>query len=218
MARSGLSTVTVVDALVNALRAQILDGEWPSGASVAEVEVARRFQVSRPTAKAAVRTLVFEGLLRHDSHHAAVVPSLSAGDIEDLYFVRIPLELAMVERLVQSDGVRLDDAENAIGALERLPDDAVTSSFVAADLGFHRALAVATGSWRLERSYNALAGEVHLGMMQTRRTLGRARIAGEHRQILQAIRCADQARAVEAARRHLTGARDALLTMADGMT
>jgi DNA-binding GntR family transcriptional regulator len=218
MSRSGLSTITVVDALVNALRAQILDGEWPPGASVAEVEVARRFQVSRPTAKAAVRTLEFEGLLRHDSHHAAVVPSLSARDIEDLYFVRIPLELAMVERLAQLDAARLDDAENAIGALERLPDDAVTSSFVAADLGFHRALAAATGSWRLERSYNALAGEVHLCMIQTRQALGRTRIVREHRRILQAIRRGDGAEAVEATRRHLAGARDALLTIADGTT
>lgn len=214
MSRSSLSTVTVVDALVEALRAQILDGQWPPTAPVAEVEVARRFQVSRPTAKAAVRTLVFEGLLRHDSHHAAVVPLLSAHDIEDLYFVRIPLELAMVERLSQSDGVRLEDAENAIGALERLTDDAVTSSFVAADLGFHRALAAATGNWRLERSYNALAGEVHLCMMQTRQALGRTRIAREHRRILQAIRRGDGPGAVEAAQRHLAGARDALLTMA----
>ena len=55
-------------------------------------------------------------------------------------------------------------------------------------------------------------------MMQTRQALGRTRIVREHRGILQAIRRGDWAGAVEAARRHLAGAREALLTIADETT
>jgi DNA-binding GntR family transcriptional regulator len=211
MAASILATVSVTDALVGALRAQILDGQWPPGAPVAEVEVARRFEVSRPTAKNAVRTLVHEGLLRQDMHHPPYVPRLTEQDIADLFFVRVPLELAIVERLCASPPTaELAAAAEQIERLRALPTDAPSSAFVAADLGFHRSLADATTSPRMRQTYATLAGEIHLNMIQTRQALGRDRIVREHLQIHRAIACRDTDAAIAGARRHLAGALEAL--------
>jgi DNA-binding GntR family transcriptional regulator len=207
MPASILATVSVTDALAGALRTQILDGQWLPGAPVAEVEVARRFGVSRPTAKTAVRTLVHEGLLRQDAHRAPYVPRLTDADVPDLFFVRMPLEIAIVERLcagVPPDG--LAAAAEQIERLRGLPAAAPTSTFVAADLGFHRALADATQSPRMRRAYATLAGEIHLNMIQTRQALGRERIVREHSAIQQAIAAGDAGTALRQVREHLTGA------------
>jgi DNA-binding GntR family transcriptional regulator len=211
MSASILATVSVTDALADALRAQILDGQWRPGSPVAEVEVARLFGVSRPTAKTAVRTLVHEGLLRQDAHHAPYVPRLTDDDVADLFFVRMPLELAIVERLcARSSAAGLAVAAEHIERLRALPSDAPTSTFVAGDLGFHRALADATQSPRMRRAYATLAGEIHLNMIQTRQELGRERIVREHSAIHDAIAQRDVRAARRHAREHLDGALSAL--------
>jgi DNA-binding FadR family transcriptional regulator len=67
----------------------------------------------------------------------------------------------------------------------------------------------ATGSPRLRRLFASLSGEIHLCMVQTRRLLGRNRIAAEHAGILRAIETRSSG-AVELMREHLAGARHAL--------
>jgi DNA-binding GntR family transcriptional regulator len=208
MTSSSLATVSVTDALRAALRERILDGQLPGGAAVAEVDVARWYGVSRPSAKTAIRALVHEGLLRHEPNRAAYVPRLSAEDVEDLFLVRVPLEEA-VTRLLAADGRPLGVAQDAVRALRRVEPDAPTSRFVEADLRFHEALVDATGSPRLRRLFASLSGEIHLCMVQTRRLLGRNRIAGEHAEILRAIE-SHSAGAVDLMREHLAGAREAL--------
>ena len=170
--------------------------------------MARWYGVSRPSAKTAIRTLVHEGLLRHEPNRAAYVPRLLSEDVEDLFLVRVPLEEA-VTRLLATGGRPLAAAHDAVRALRRVEPDAPTSRFVEADLRFHEALVDATGSPRLRRLFASLSGEIHLCMVQTRQLLGRNRIAGEHAGILRAIE-AQSSGAVELMREHLAGARKAL--------
>ena len=200
-----LGTVSVVDALAQRVREQVLDGEIASGAPVAETEVAAAFGVSRPTAKSAIITLVHSGLLRRDSHRPAYVPQLTAADITDLYRVRIPLEAEAVRGLAR-ERTALPSAHEAVEDLARLADDAPVSRFIATDLRFHRALIEQSGSPRLERLYATILDEVHLAMRQARRALGRERIAREHTAVLDAIAAGDADRAINALCEHLTGA------------
>jgi DNA-binding GntR family transcriptional regulator len=215
-----LATVTVTDALVTALRARILDGDVPPGAALPEVEVARDYRVSRPTAKSALRALTHEGLLRQDPHHAARVPALSAVDITDLFLIRTPLELAAVELVsagsVPGRSLGLRRAADAVRQLRGLDRDAPHSAFVAADLRFHRELVDLAESPRLSRIYEGLHGEIHLCMVQTRLALGRERIAREHTRILRAVEQGGIDGARELMRGHLDGARDALLARMSG--
>ena len=96
----GLKTVSVVDALTTSLRARVLDGQIDAGVGLTETDVATEYEVSRPTAKTAISQLVQEGLLRREAHKSAHVPSLSREDVEDLFLVRMPLELEVVRLVV----------------------------------------------------------------------------------------------------------------------
>lgn len=210
----GLQTVSVVDALTASLRATVLDGRIAPGAGLGETDVAAEYEVSRPTAKAAIAALVAEGLLRREAHRSAQVPTLSRADVEDLFLVRMPLELEVI-RLLADRGVP-ESAAAAVTDLAQVPPDAGHSTFVEADLRFHRVLVDAVGSPRLSRLYQGLSGEIHLSMVQSRYALGRDRIVAEHDAVLAALRAGEVDRATALMREHLAGARDALAGHLDG--
>jgi DNA-binding GntR family transcriptional regulator len=205
-----LHTVSLVDALTETLRTRVLDGDVDAGRGLTENDVAAEYDVSRPTAKAAISTLVQQGLLRREPHKSARVPVLTSADIEDLFRVRIPLELAVVRAVIEGGEVPAGAAA-AVDSLAHVPPDARHSLFVQADLGFHRALVDAVGSPRLSRVYGELTGEIHLSMIQNREALGRDRIASEHRGVLEALQRGDAPTAERLMREHLEGACAALV-------
>jgi len=211
----GLNTVSVVDALTASLRSRVLDGQIDTGVGLTETDVANDYEVSRPTAKTAISQLVQEGLLRREAHRSAHVPSLSRADVEDLFLVRIPLELEVVRRIVGT--VIPQAAADAVTELTNVPAEAGHSRFVEADLKFHRALVGAVDSPRLTRLYQALSGEIHLSMVQSRHALGRDRIVAEHSGVLDALVQGDAQRAEALMRAHLEGARDALADRFDSL-
>lgn len=205
----GLRTVSVIDALAASLRDRVLDGDIAAGATLTETDVAEQYEVSRPTAKTAISMLVQAGLLRREAHKTAFVPRLSDVDIDDLFLVRIPMELAVVERITGS-GARLDGAEQAVRDIAAVPAHGAHSVFVEADLRFHQELVDVVGSPRLSRTYALLTGEIHLSMVQSRFALGRERIVAEHAGVLAAIRAGDAPEATRLMHAHLTGAQQAL--------
>ena len=205
-----LKTVSVVDALTDSLRRAILDGEVQAGAALTEGDIAEEYDVSRPTARAAIGVLTQQGLLRREAHKAARVPGLSHVDVEDLFFVRITLELEAI-RVIVSTGKVPEAAGKAIEDLKDLPSDAARSAFVEADLRFHRALIQAVRSPRLERVYSDLSGEIHLSMVQAQKAMGYDRVVAEHSAIFGAVAQTDVDLAQSLMRMHLEGARAALL-------
>lgn len=206
--------MSVVDALVASLQTKVLDGELPPGSGLTENDVAAQFDVSRPTAKSALTHLVAQGLLRREAHKTARVPALSRTDVEDLFLVRIPLELGVI-RVLSARGALPQGAARAVADLAGILPGASHSEFVEADLAFHRALVAAVDSPRLTRLYAALSGEIHLSMVQSRDALGRDRIADEHRAIYEALRAADAELAEGLMRTHLEGACAALAAKLD---
>ena len=211
----GLKTVSVVDALTSSLRSRVLDGEIDPGVGLTENDVATEYDVSRPTAKTAINQLIQEGLLRREAHKSARVPTLSREDVEDLFLVRMPLELEVIRLIVGHEIPAA--AADAVTDLAAVEAGAGHSEFVEADLGFHRALVRAVDSPRLTRLYRALSGEIHLSMVQSRYALGRDRIVAEHAAILEALKKGDAAQAESLMRAHLEGARDALGRQFDQM-
>jgi DNA-binding FadR family transcriptional regulator len=87
---------------------------------------------------------------------------------------------------------------------------------VAADLDLHRALVDGVGSGRLSRIYASICDEVRLSIVQLRPAYGSPEeLAGEHRELLDAISSGPVAPAVAAMRKHLDAALDVLTQAAD---
>ena len=88
-----LSRVSTVDALVAALRSQILSGELGPGSHLSEVDLAGAYGVGRHSLRAAFRELARGGLLVHEPNRGVRVPVPTARESEDLYVHRAALEL-----------------------------------------------------------------------------------------------------------------------------
>ncbi|MEO3978530.1 GntR family transcriptional regulator [Streptomyces sp. CAU 1734] len=207
--------MSIIDALAEDLRQQVFSGDIPANALLPEAEVAGRYEVSRPTAKAAIEKLVAEGLLRRTAHKTAHVPELGIDDIRDLYDSRMCVEREVLRKLA----VRRYVPPAAIEAQAEIVahGDTPTLAIVAPDVRFHLSLVDATGSPRMTRLYGSLMGEMRLCMaqVQSRRLLQPSVIAEEHQAILDRITEGDPDGVAEAVTLHLTHASDTLAGFLD---
>ncbi|MFF3442188.1 GntR family transcriptional regulator [Streptosporangium sp. NPDC002721] len=180
-----LHPVSAVGALADALRRRVLSGEIPPGTTLPEQELSALYGVARPTVREALAVLVHEGLLRRERHRSAQVAEVTVADLDDLMFVRRPLEDLMATSLA---GRRVAEADAALARMAALPADAPWSETVAEHMALHQALVVAVGSPRLERLYGMLAAETRLGLVRLRSVYpDRHVLVAEHRDLLDAI-------------------------------
>jgi DNA-binding GntR family transcriptional regulator len=201
--------MSIVDALAADVRKNLFEGKLEGNKQLTEAEVASKYGVARPTAKAAIEKLVTEGLLLRGTHKTARVPEMSMADVHDLYLTRVCIEVEVVRRLALAG----DAAKRAIAAsANALAADEVanSSSIIEPTVGFHLALVSALESPRLIHIYEGVMGEVRLCMvqMQSRKVLRRDVIVNEHKEILNRISVADAEGAAQAMRAHLTNAQD----------
>ncbi|WP_245574105.1 GntR family transcriptional regulator [Amycolatopsis nigrescens] len=207
-----LQTTSTRDALVAEVRKQILSGELTPGEPLTENGLAATFGVARPTVRSALQVLVGRHLVRQSGGRSLIVPVLTEDDVRDLFFVRTPLELEAVRRIVE-DGISPTTAERALVTLESLPGDASWADRVDAHTTFHVALVDSVGSTRLSRIYPALQEEMQLCLAQLRASYpGSQDLAEEHRELLSAIRSGDLDRATTTMRTHLERAVQGLLS------
>ncbi len=82
-----------------AIREAIINGALPGGMRLSELQVARRLQVSRTPVRRALNQLAHEGLVMIAPHVGATVRAIRPEDVEEIYEVRIALEVLAVKLL-----------------------------------------------------------------------------------------------------------------------
>ncbi|MBN6054711.1 GntR family transcriptional regulator [Nonomuraea sp. RK-328] len=180
-----LRPVSAVDALAGELRRRVLSGEIAPGTPLPEQEIAAKYGVARPTVREALAALVHEGLLRRERNRSAYVPEVTLDDLDDLMYVRRPLEDLMAQAVT---GRRVPEADAALARMDALALDAPWADTVAEHMALHAALITAVGSPRLDRLYGALAAETRLGLVRLREVYeDREVLVREHRELLDAI-------------------------------
>ncbi|QOR69413.1 GntR family transcriptional regulator [Ruania alkalisoli] len=212
-----LGPASLTEALFESLRARIINGEIPPGERVTEQRVADEYGVARPTAKSCLERLTGLGLLRRVAHKSAVVPQLSAAEIQDLFFSRETFEAAATSHLARTAHL----PEQMTKAQAVMVQAAAREDFaeqVQADIAFHWGLVEGLSSERLSRMYEMISGEIHLTMGQyaAHRRTTPTTVVGEHEEIMAAISAGDEDRARSALIAHLAHARDRVLAQVEG--
>ncbi|WP_108260764.1 GntR family transcriptional regulator [Mangrovicoccus ximenensis] len=90
---------TMGSQLGSLLRGAILSGEFAPGAPVTETALSVKFGVSRGPMREAMRQLTDEGLLVAIPYTGTRVLQLTSADIEDIYSMRICLEIFAFEQI-----------------------------------------------------------------------------------------------------------------------
>ena len=208
--RHSLARVSTADAIVQALRADILDGTIPAGTHLREIELAAGFRVSRLSIRAALAELAFQGLVRRVPNRGVHVPVLTRRDALDIYEMRSLIEGEAIRRITL-DPSRLPEVAAAVEALERLSHGAHWSEIVEADVAIHRAIILAAGSERLARADAALAGDKLLIVVPAQQYISPAEMAVEHRALLDVIGRGDPAASLSRFTEHIGFGTDELL-------
>jgi DNA-binding GntR family transcriptional regulator len=206
---------TAVDAMADALRTRILDGDLAAGERLVEQDLCASYDVARHTARAALRALQAEGLVAVEPHRGARVRRLDADAVRGLYELRGALEVEAARLALERHGGRLPstvhDALRALLAVCRKRRPAWSEVTEAHD-ALHRALVEAGGSDRIAAAHAALEGEVRLFLVQLRPAWTLDRMAEGHEKLV-----ADLERdGPDALREHLRESAEAVLAMADG--
>ena len=201
---------SVIDAVVEDLKAQVLASDLPPDSPLTESDVATRYDVARATAKAAIERLVSDKVLVRKNHKTARVVKLGPADVRDIYRTRAYLESEVLRRLADERRVPVD-ARLANGEIGTLWQQG-SYDIVEPDMRFHTALIDSLGSARTTAVYGSLAFEVKLCMAQLQgsQRLSPEIIVAEHALILDLIEAGDGPGVASLLQEHLARARELL--------
>lgn len=212
-----VTVLSVVDAIADDLRDEILRGELKPGDPLTEIDVSARYDVARATAKAAIERLVSESVLERRTHKTARVVRLGAEDVRDIYRARAYLEAEVLRQLAATRLVPTEASE-ANEEFRRL-GDASSFEMVGPDMRFHTALVDALGNTRTSRMYRTLVSEVKLCLSQVhgRQLVHPSLLHAEHAEILTLLRAGDAEGATAVLAEHLGRARERLAEALGGV-
>lgn len=198
---------TLGDEVADRLRDAILSGEFAAGEHLGEDSLAAMLEVSRGPIREALGVLEREGLVTLTRHHGATVAELSREDLEEVYSLRIVLEVLAtrfaVKRATDADFDRLAAALTEFtDALSEAPTERQAAEL---DVQFHDALYQAAHHTRLYVSWSGIRLQVYRFLL-TRNLANsdwRENMAQGHTEILEVLRSRDEEAAVSVVVRHI---------------
>ena len=157
--RAAADMAVLEEAIAPAIREAIILGALPAGMRLSEAQVARRLQVSRTPVRRALNQLAHEGLVVMAPHVGASVRSILPEDVEEIYEVRIALEVLAVKLMIQRlTAVGRAEFMESMNALRAAADDAEA---YADALDAHHLLIMRLGRNRtLVQMYQNLVGPI----------------------------------------------------------
>jgi DNA-binding GntR family transcriptional regulator len=197
--------------IADALRNEIIHGQLEPGERVLEVDLARRFGVSRQPVREAIRTLEREGLLTSLPNRGTFVTRVSLEDAMAIQDIRAQLEgLAArlaVERLTPGDFKRLRELVKDMRTAARRR---ASQDLVALDLEFHSVIN-SRSEHRLLLEVLASVGVYTRGFVVHTRSYYAAQpdlqfVANSHALLLKALLSRDPHRAEQAVHAHIQSA------------
>ena len=183
-----LERTSTVDALADALRREILDGQLAPGSRLRERELCEAFGVARHSLRAALRALAAEGLVRIEPHRGARVAQLTSDDVRWLYELRAALEREAAHLALERNGGKLPPSVHE--ALARLPtacENEPWSAVNEAHADLHGAIVAAAQSPRIAAAHAALSGEMRLFLLALKRHMEPAELAADHAALIRGL-------------------------------
>ena len=84
------------DQVFHKIEDAILNGQYSPGESLTELKLSAELGVSRTPVREALRQLELGGLVKMIPNKGAVVIGISQKDIEDIYTIRMAIELSLI--------------------------------------------------------------------------------------------------------------------------
>ncbi|NIY79856.1 MAG: GntR family transcriptional regulator [Rhodobacteraceae bacterium] len=163
MKSNAIKRETMGAQICNELRSSILSGEFAPGDAITETALALRFGVSRAPLREAMRQLIDEGLLVSKPYTGTRVLELSTDDINDIYSMRICLEIFAFEQIWDRRGPPFEaELKARHQALLKAVDGGDDVKAIDAELDLHGLVYELSGNKILLSSWMGIRGRLQL--------------------------------------------------------
>jgi DNA-binding GntR family transcriptional regulator len=206
---------TLVEAVSETLRKEILKGNFLPGTALQEVELSKSLNTSRGTVREALRQLNQEGIIEIIPYRGAFVAELSAQRVKEIYTLRTLLEPYAVRLSMENhafDEKYLDELRslvNRMGEFEKAGDYNAT---IEADIHFHEMSCQRCGHELILETLHNLQSRTLMFILTTK--LYRSDMVSDeasHQAIFDGIASGDPEVAEEIVRKHINDAGSSLV-------
>ena len=197
---------TSADDIFDYLHAQIASLKLLPGTRISEVEIARRFDVSRQPVREAFIRLANRDLLQVRPQKATIVRRFSSEKIMRARFIRMAVECEVLRRACRRDPGRFKARlQRSIEAQERAVRDQDINRFHELDYDFHKTLCAAAGSEFVFETISENKAQVdRLCMLSLAQPATMDELIQDHRKIVAAIVERDEDAVIRAITHHLS--------------
>ena len=207
---AGSGRRTLAEELHSHLADEIVCGQLQPGAALDEMELARRFHVSRTPVREAIRQLAASGLVEARAHRGAVVAQPSEQRLAGMFEVMAELEglcaKYAAERMTVAERYGLEAAHESLRGLIQVGDP---QQFHEVNVAFHGAIYAGAHNSYLAEMTLATRVRVQPFRRAQFRNLGRlAKSHVEHDKVVQAILRGDRDQAASAMHAHIMTVRE----------
>ncbi|MGJ7492771.1 GntR family transcriptional regulator [Variovorax sp. ZT4R33] len=141
----------------------IVEGHLPPGSRIVEADIARRMGISRAPVREAARRLERQGVLVSRPRHGFAVRTISVQEIDDLYEVRLSLELTSIELACRkADDAGLARVKALVDTMVREAATQAQDERIAIDLELHTLICELSGNAHLRRIFQNTQTELRM--------------------------------------------------------
>lgn len=199
----------------SAIALAIVQGEFPAGAALPEIPLAKRLVVSRATVREALREVEALGLVQIEPHRGAFVPELSRIRAAEIFSFRAEVEgFAARLSMERASGPELVEAmERALQAQLEVSNSGDILAVVETDMGFHSTLSSYCGNQLLLDHLRALQMETRRFIFAVQQHTKDYNVFVEyHLPIVDAVKSGDVPRVEQAVKDHVLTSGERLLS------
>jgi DNA-binding GntR family transcriptional regulator len=199
-----------VDALTDAIRRRILEGDLAPGTPLREEALSREYDVARHSLRSALRILQGDGIVQIEPNRGARVKSLSPEDVRALSELRIALEVEAARMALERHGGSLSASVHR--AAERLTTLCHRTrpswgAVAKAHETLHHEIVLAADSPRLAEAHQRAGAELRLFVLQLPPSWTFDRMASVHQALVERL----ESKGAEVLRPHIEESTRALL-------
>lgn len=162
-AQSSQTTELVSLKVLENLRLAIQQNKLKPGQHLVEEEIAKQMGVSRVPVRQAIHILQRDGLVVIEPHRGASVINLSDQDIEEIYGLRIALEMyAIAQAVVRARPDEIDELQSIVDQMRKQASEDVPPDQNQLDLKFHETICRMGGNRKLLESWQKLSTQIRM--------------------------------------------------------
>jgi DNA-binding GntR family transcriptional regulator len=188
------------------LRTAIIQCDLVPGQTISEIEMSKRFSISRQPVREAFIKLGEERLLEVRPQRGTYVRKISVKEVLDARHLREIIEVSIVREVTQQhDAPLIRNLRRILGQQQKVKAGD-SRNFLAMDEALHRTLALYAGreyAWRVAESIKAQMDRVRF--LSYDFAIPITQLVVEHSEIVDAIESGDEGRAVARLESHLRG-------------